>query len=269
MKTFLRSTLSILGIATCILAQPGTATAQNSFLNKLGLGSTTNATSVTNLAGMALNSDQVALGLKEALSKGVAQAITNLGRDNGFLTNIAVRIPMPENLQRIEKTLRSLKQEKMADEFVTTLNRAAEQAVPEAAAIFGDSLKQMTVADAKSILSGPADAATQYFRRTSTNALGAKFLPIVKTATDKAGVTASYKKMIDAAGASSLNSTLGSSLGSFGVKIPTAGDLDKYVTDRAMDGLFKMVANQEKLIRENPAARTTDLLKQVFGTALK
>lgn len=217
-----------------------------------------------------LTEDQTARALKEALAKGAESAVKQLGANGGFLTNLNVKIPMPAGLQKVEKTLRTLKQEALADEFVTTMNRAAEKAVPAAAAVFSDSIRQMTVADAKAILTGPNDAATQYFRRTSTNALQAQFLPIVKQATDAAGVTAAYKAMLAKAGpAAGLAQTFGGAFGrNLGLDASTL-DVDGYVTGRAMDGLFKMVAAEEKRIRENPAARTTDLLRQVFGAVKK
>jgi hypothetical protein len=188
----------------------------------------------------------------------VEQAVASLGKTDGFLTDANVRIPMPESLQRVEKTLRTLRQDKLADEFVTTMNRAAEQAVPEAAAVLGDSVKQMSIADAKSILTGTNNAATQYFRRTSETNLHTRFLPIVKAATEKTGVTSAYKRMTDKAG-SGLGGLGGGLLGK------QAPDLDDYVTRKTLDGLFLKIAEQEKLIRENPVARTTDLLQKVFG----
>jgi hypothetical protein len=114
-----------------------------------------------------LTQDQMVGGLKEALANGVEKAVANLGKEDGFLKDLGVKIPMPASLQKVEKTLRTLRQDKLADEFVTTMNRAAEQAVPEAAAVLGDSVKQMSIADAKSVLAGTNNAATQYFRRTS------------------------------------------------------------------------------------------------------
>ncbi|MCU0786268.1 MAG: DUF4197 domain-containing protein [Verrucomicrobia bacterium] len=205
-----------------------------------------------------LSQDQMAGGLKEALGKGVQQAVASLGKTDGFLKDANVKIPMPENLQKVEKALRTLRQDKLADEFVTTMNRAAEQAVPEAAAVLGDSVKQMSIADAKSIVTGTNNAATQYFRRTSETNLHARFLPIVKSATEKAGVTSAYKRMTDKA--SGGFGGLGSSL--LGKQAP---DLDEYVTRKTLDGLFVKIAEQEKQIRENPMARTTDLLQKVFG----
>ncbi len=221
---------------------------------KKAVGSSTNAPALA-----ALSEDQVVQGLKEALAKGTTQAVGFLGRTNGFLTNLNVRIPMPEKLKTVEKTLRTLRQDQLADNFIETMNRAAEQAVPEAAQILGNAIKQMSLADAKGILAGGTNAATMYFRRTSETNLYTKFLPIVQKATAQTGVTASYKQMADRAGG-----------GIFGSVVKTqAPDLDGYVTQKALDGLFLMISEEERRIRENPAARTTALLQKVFGAAAK
>jgi hypothetical protein len=240
------------------------ASSHAGWLDKLGLGgNSTNSPALTSAALGALSNDQMVNGLKEALGNGLQHAVAELGRDGGFLTNLNVKIPMPEKLQTVEKTLRALKQDKLADEFVTTMNHAAEQAVPEAAAVFGDAVKQMSITDAQAILTGPKDAATQFFRRTTQTNLYARFRPIVEKATAKTGATAAYKNMLSKAGGTSFGGALGGLLGQ------DALDLDNYVTTKSLDGLFKMVADEEKKIRENPAARTTDLLKQVFGAAAK
>jgi hypothetical protein len=235
-------------------------------LDQLQALATTNKTglSTSNLAG--LSQDQMIQGLKEALGKGVQTAVANLGRNDGFLTNLTVKIPLPGKLKSVEKALRTVKQEKLADEFVDTMNHAAEQAVPEAAGVFSDSIKQMSITDARNILTGTNNAATEYFRRTTQTNLYAKFLPIVKTATDKVGVTAAYKNMMSKA---AISSQVSGFLGSTGLVKPEDMDIDAYVTQKAMDGLFTMVAAEEKQIRENPVARTTDVLKQVFGAAAK
>jgi hypothetical protein len=228
------------------------------FKTKPGSGQASTAT--TSLSG--LSQDQMVVGLKEALGKGVQQAVASLGKTDGFLKDANVKIPMPESLQKVEKTLRMLRQDKLADEFVTTMNRAAEQAVPEAGAVLGDSVKQMSIADAKAIVTGTNNAATQYFRRTSETNLHTRLLPIVKTATEKAGVTSAYKQMTD---------KVGGGLGGLGASLlgKQAPDLDDYVTRKTLDGLFVKIADQEKQIRENPVARTTDLLQKVFGAAAK
>jgi len=208
------------------------------------------------LARVPLNlSDQdIAAALKVALSNGVSRAVTQLGRNGGFLTNEAVRIAMPAELQRIELALRAAHQDRLADTFVATMNHAAEQAVVEAAPVFAHAVMAMSWQDVQGILTGPPDAATQYLRRTAGAALEQRFLPVVRDATARTGVTAAYKAMQTAA-PKSLTSFLGAD----------TVDVDAYVTSKAMDGLFQMVAAEEQCIRSNPLARTTDLLRRVFG----
>lgn len=267
---------SVMGSVLCLLLLASTSfTAQGQGLfERLGFGkkkaadATSESTSPTaTLAGLSgLSEAQIASGLKQALSNGVQSAVGRLGTADGFLKDAAVRIAMPDSLRKVEKTLRSLKQDALADEFVTTMNRAAEKAVPEAAAVLGDSLRQMTLADAKGILLGTNNAATDYFRRTSTTNLQTRFLPIVKQATEQTGVTRLYKQMQE--------QVQGGRFGAFGnVGAGLLGlegfDLDAYVTAKSLDGLFVKIADEEKRIRESTAARTTDLLKQVFGALQK
>ena len=193
-------------------------------------------------------------GLKQALDKGVGHAVSTLGRPGGFLDDSRVRIPMPDKLAWAEKTLRRLGQDRLADDFVQSMNRAAEQAVPEVASVFGEAIRDMSLEDARAILSGPDDAATRYFRQSSSAALTERMLPIVKQATGATGVTSHYKDMTARVGG--FSNLLGQD----------AMDLDGYVTDRALDGLFLMIAEQEKQIRQDPLQRSTALLKKVFGS---
>jgi hypothetical protein len=241
--------------------------AQAGFFDQLNsvAASTNIVAGVPGMAGSvsSLPEAQVADGLKQALGKGVTAAVGALGHSDGFLTNAEVKIPMPGKLQTVENTLRMAGQNQMADEFVASMNHAAEQAVPVAANVFGDSIKQMSIEDAKGILAGPDDAATQYFRRTTQTNLYNQFYPIVQKYTGQVGVTAKYKEMMGKF--SSLNS-FGAMFGGGSIANLQAVDLDAYVTNKALDGLFKMVADEEKNIRANPVARTTDLLKTVFGS---
>lgn len=200
-----------------------------------------------------LTDGEMISGLKEALDKGTQFAIESLGRNGGFLENPAVKIPMPDSLSWVESSLRTLRQDKLADDFIATINHAAEQAVPEAASLFSAAIKNMSVADARGILAGPDDAATQYFRTNTESALTEKMRPIVEQATAKTGVTSAYKNMTAKAGG--LTSLLSKE----------STDLDGYVTGKTLDGLFLMIAEEERKIRENPLARGTDLLKKVFG----
>ena len=241
--------LSLAGV--CLLFLP--AVQSQGFLERFGFGGAkTAAAPLASLTG--LSQEEMINGLRAALAKGVEHAVGRLGTNNGFLQDLAVKIPMPEELHRVEKTLRRLGQDRLADEFIITLNRAAEQAVPQAASVLADSVKQMSLADAEKILTGTNNAATEYFRQSSSTNLYTRFYPIVQQATAKTGLTGVYKKMID-----QVPPVFGSFLGT------DATDLDGYVTRRSLDGLFLKIADEEKHIRENPLARTTDLLQKVFG----
>ncbi|HIL92181.1 MAG TPA: DUF4197 domain-containing protein [Cycloclasticus sp.] len=208
-----------------------------------------------------VSNEELISGLKQALEKGTAIAVENLGVNGGFLNHADVKIPIPSSLQPIASSLEMLGQKNIVDNFQTTLNKAAETAAPEAAVIFSSVIQQMSIDGAANILNGADNAATEYFKQHSSSQLVEKLLPIVKQATDSAGVTASYKQLI--ANSGSLTSSLGSFLGP-GSETPDV-DLDNFVTQKAIDGLFLRIAEQERLIRENPAARTTELLKKVFA----
>ena len=201
----------------------------------------------------ALSEDTIVSGLKQALNQGVEKSVQQLGQDNGFLGDATVKIPMPDTLRKVESGLRKVGQAKVADNFINTMNHAAEKALPLTTSILVDAVKNMTLKDALNILKGEPDAATQYFKRTSTPHLRTAIKPLVQSATSAAGVTDSYKKMISKAG--------------FLAKYidPNSLDIDQYITDKAIDGLFIKIAVEEKLIREDPVARTTDLLRTVFG----
>lgn len=201
-----------------------------------------------------VSNNDIAGGLKEALSKGVSLAIKSLGKEDGFFKNVRVKIPLPKSLQKVEKLARVAGQGKAVDEFVLSMNRAAEKAVPVAIDVFVDAIKKMTFDDARQILfSGKDDSATQFFRKTSEETLRSKFRPIVEKFTGETGVTQKYKAMVGKAGFAA--QFLGKD----------ATDLDGYITQKALDGLFLLVADEEKKIRKDPLGRTTDLLRKVFG----
>lgn len=199
-----------------------------------------------------LSSSEMNGGLKEALAVGAERAIKGLSREGGYFDDASVRIPLPGALKKTEKALRMLGKDKAVDEFLLTVNRAAEKAIPQASSIVGNAVRGMSIADAKTILTGPDDAATQYFREKTTPDLTAAMLPIVKRATESAGVTRAYKNMLGKAGPASQLA---------GDKL----DLDAYVTKKTLAGLFKKLAGEEAAIRSNPLARSSDLLKKVFG----
>ena len=258
MKTIFRLlALAILSFCFSLDAKAG-------MLDKLESALTTNNSPMT--AVTSLSEEQIANGLKQALGKGVSNAIVSLGHSGGFLTNLNVKIPLPGKLQSVESALQMAGQGHLVDGFIASMNHAAEQAVPVAAGVFSDAIQQMSIADAKTILTGTNDAATQYFRRTTRTNLFAKFLPIVRKATDSVGVTVQYKAMM--AKFDTANS-LGSMFGSKPVIKFDEANIDGYVTQHALDGLFVMIAAEEKNIRANPAARTTDLLQKVFSSSAK
>lgn len=205
-------------------------------------------------AGDALTETDVIAGLKQALTTGSRLAVNQLGKVDGYYADPKVRIPMPDKLQDVESALRTMKQDKLADDFVLSMNRAAEQAVPKARDILVSIVQGMSVEDADGILRGPDDAATSYLREKGGPELKQQFRPVVAQATDSVGVTREYKSLID-------------NLGMMSSFVDTSSlDIDGYVTDKAIDGLFTLIAREEKSIRDNPAARTTELLKKVFSS---
>ncbi len=218
-------------------------------------GSTSSASGTT--GGVAsLSNEETSGGLKEALTQGVSKAVGNLGAANGFFGNKEVKIPLPKSLKKIEKGMKLMGMSKQSDELVLKMNRAAEAAVPEAKALLVSSIKQMTLADAKAILTGPQDAATQYFKKTTSVQMGEKFLPIVTKATENVQLAASYNKYAE----------MGSK---FGVVKKEDANIEKYVTNKALDGLYLMIAKEEAAIRKDPLGQASSLLKKVFGSVGK
>lgn len=218
--------------------------------------------------GSNLPESDIAAGLKEALARGTTNAINSLGRNGGFSNNSRVRIPLPGKLEQAGRLARQLGQGAKVDAFELSMNRAAEKAVPQVAQIFGDAIRKMSLSDARAILTGGNHAATDYFRRVAGDALTARIHPIVARATDSVGVTQKYKSFTAGSSGGVLGQAMGA-LGSFGSKSKgsAAGslDLDNYVTEKTLDGLFTEIGSQEQSIRQNPAARSTELLKKVFG----
>jgi len=204
-------------------------------------------------AGIAdLSNADATSGLRQALTDGSSAAVAKLGAVNGYFGNPQVKIPLPPSLKRIESGLRLLGMRKQADELVLTMNRAAEAAAPEAKALLIDSVKKMTVQDAKQILTGGDTAATQYFRRTTQAQLTARYLPIVKKATDRVGLAQQY------------NSLAGQGA-SLGLIKEDQATIERYVTQKALDGLYFMIGEQEKAFRRNPLGASSDIVKRVFG----
>lgn len=192
------------------------------------------------------------LALRAALEQGSQAAVKALGRTDGFLANPRVHIPLPDSAQRAEKLMRRFGMGERADELIVTLNRAAEQAVPEARELLVQSVRKMSVRDAKDILSGGDTAATDYFRRTTRSALHGRFLPVVRAATSRVELAQAYGRYADKAAA-------------VGLLRKEDTDLDEYVTQKALDGLYFMVAQEEKKIRAHPLETGSSIVRQVFG----
>lgn len=200
-----------------------------------------------------LSEDEIINGLKQALEIGTSNAVTTVSKADGYFKNQKIRIPLPENVMKVEKLLRATGFGNQVDEFELSMNRAAERAAPEAKTIFWDAIKQMSFTDAREILNGPDNAATLYFKEKTSDRLQGIFKPITHQAMSEVGVTRYYQSIDDKM-----------------KTIPFADqmsfDLDQYVTDKALDGLYLMLAEEEKKIRDDPAARVTNLLKKVFGS---
>lgn len=211
------------------------------------LATAANAVSLADISGKDAGG-----GLKEALIQGAGKAVELLGRQDGFLGNPKVRIPLPESARKIEKVMRGLGMGKQADELVTAMNRAAEAAVPQAKTLLVNSIKQMSVEDAKGVLTGGEDAATQYFRRTTSGPLAEKFKPVVRNAIARVKLAEKYDQFAGKAA-------------KFGLVREQDAHLENYVTQKTLDGLYLMIAEEEKAIRKNPADAVGRLAKKVFG----
>lgn len=212
-----------------------------------------NQTLGTVLSGSAEpTTEEVALGLKEALSQGISKGAAQANQQDGYYGNPLIRIPFPPDVQRVESRLRQIGLGNEVDKFILALNRGAEQAAGEAKPIFLAAIKNMTISDAWNILRGEDDAATQYLMRTTSSELKDRFRPIISESLDQVNATRYYSDIINTYN-----------------RIPLVEkvdpDLENYATDRAIEGLFRLVAQEEKNIRENPIARTTELLRRVFS----
>jgi hypothetical protein len=204
-------------------------------------------------AGIAdISNADAASGLRQALADGSAAAVKLLGAENGYFANAKVKIPLPPSLQKIEGAMRMMGMKRQADELVLSMNRAAEAAAPEAKQLLTDAVKKMSVQDAKGILTGGDTAATEYFKRTTQTQLTQRFLPIVKKATDRVGLAQQY------------NSLAGQGV-QLGLVKQDDASIETYVTRKALDGLYLMIAEQEKAFRQNPVGATSNIVKKVFG----
>lgn len=248
MRTKILQKSLIIGFATCLLASAGCDVQSQATIGnilKQVPGSTGEPSAL-----------EIASGIKQALEIGTTHGADKLSAPNGFLGNAAVKILFPPEAQKVESTLRSIGLGSLADNVVTSLNRAAEDAAKEAKPIFTNAIKQMTITDATNILLGNKDAATQYFKRVTTSQLMAKFNPIITNSLNKVGATKYWTQA-----AASYNK--------IPLVKPVNTDLSDYVTQKAIEGMFVQVAQEELQIRDNINARSTTLLQKVFGYADK
>ena len=191
-------------------------------------------------------------GVRQALTDGSLAAVARLGVENGYFGNPKVRIPLPPSLQRVERGLRAFGMRREADELVLAMNRAAEAAVPEAKKLLTDAVRKMSVQDAKGILSGGDTAATDYFRRATRPQLTQRFLPIVRNATDRVGLAQQYNSLAEQGAA-------------LGLVKEEEASIERYVTQKALDGLYYMIGEQEKAFRRDPVGATSSIVRRVFG----
>lgn len=237
----MKRSLCLLMFLTMVLVLPAHAGLMDDLIKGAGLGQKSGP-----------GNDQIIAGLKEALSIGTGNAVTSTSKTNGYFGNQAIKILMPEKIQKVAGVLGRVGYQKEVDDFVLSMNRAAEKAAPRAKAIFIDAIHRMTVEDARKILDGGDTAATDYFKAKTSEKLYEAFQPIVSSSMNEVGTTRSYKEM----------------MGKY-TALPFASaeslDLDRYVTNKSLDGLFYLVGQEEIKIRKDPAARVTDLLKSVFG----
>ncbi len=245
----MKSTKMVVGLMACSLVLVLIAGCAE--MTGSDLGSVLSALSTTGSGATGLDASTVAAGLKEALTVGSQRAVAETSKTNGFLDNSLIHIAMPEQLSTMATTLRSIGFGSQVDAMEVAMNRAAERASEEAKPVLIDAVSKMTLTDAMGILNGGNTAATDYFRSKTSDSLKAKFMPIIKDKMGQVGLYQEYNTLMSTYNALPL------------VKKPTF-DLDQYVADKALAGLFTTLGQEEQKIRQDPAARTTELLKKVF-----
>jgi len=225
----------------CVLVATSASAQLDQFLKGLGIGRPSG-----------LSEAKIGSGLKEALKVGTENTVKLTGRADGYFMNQAIKILMPEKLQTLEKGLRLVGYGPQVDEFILSMNRAAERAAPQAKQIFWDAIGEMTFDDAGKILNGSETAATEYFKSKTTDKLTAAFRPVVDRTMNEVGVTRQYKALV-------------AQYQTIPFVKSEAVDIDQYVVTKSLDGLFHVLGEEERKVRTNPAARVTDLLKEVFA----
>ena len=245
-KYFLPTLLALSAVSLSATAQFSLPKIGNIKLPTLGqtAGTTTAPSGVTNT--------EAANGLKEALIQGISKGADQASKTDGFNLNSLIRIPFPPDAQRVATKLRAIGLGSQVDKFELSLNRGAEAAAQSAKPIFLSAIKSLTFSDVWNILTGQKDAATQYLKRTTSSQLSTAFQPIMQQSLDQVGATKYYTQ-------------LSTTYNKLPLVTPVQTDLNQYATGKAIDGLFTLVAQEEANIRENPVARTTALLKKVFG----
>jgi hypothetical protein len=256
--------IAVLPFAHKSLAQGNLLEQGRSLLGGKSGGSTGGAANLSNT--------QADSGLREALRVATQRTVSRVGKPGGYLSDPAIKIPLPSYLASARDLLAKAGMSGMLDDLELRMNRAAEAAAPKAADIFGQAIASMSVSDAKGIITGPKDAATQYFKRTTTKPLTEAFRPIMEQSLSQAGATQAFQKVSKsvAGSASSAGGGLGglaglAGMGGGGSAAPQGFDFTEYAVGKALDGLFHYIGQEEAAIRTNPAARSTELLKQVFG----
>lgn len=265
-RRFILSTVIALSVAAA-----SDALAQGSLLDQGRdlLGGKSGAAPGTTASG--LSNSQAESGLREALRVASQRTVARVGKPDGYLKDPAVKIPLPSYLASARDLMAKAGMSGMLDDLELRMNRAAEAAAPKAADIFGKAISSMTVSDARGIVGGPQDAATQYFKRTTTQPLTQAFRPIMEQNLSQSGATQAFQKVSQSAASSASGAAggLGGLAGLAGVgggsSAPQSFDFTDYAVDKALAGLFHYIGQEEAAIRTNPAARSTELLKQVFG----
>lgn len=240
----MKNLIILLALASCL---PACSSGQ------FDIGKVGNDINKTINSSKPLTNQEIINGLKEALTIGSKNAATSASKTDGYFMNTLIKIPFPPEAIKMEQKLRSMGMNKQVDEFIMTINRSAEEAAKQAAPIFMDAVKTMTITDGLTILKGKDTEATDYLKQKTSATLHAKFKPIIKSATQKVNVTKYWNPLITTYNAIPFTDNLNP-------------DLEEYITQKALSGLFLLVSQEEVKIRKNPAARVTDLLKKVFGS---
>lgn len=233
-----------------MLIRPALAFMSAMLLGLFAAAGSASAVSIDQLTGSEANA-----GLKAALDQGVASAVASLGKTDGFWGNPKVRIPLPENLQRAKSAMKLMGKGREVDELERAINRAAEEAVPQSKQLLANAVKAMTVEDAKRILTGGDDSVTQFFKSKTAPQLTERFLPVVSKVTANSGLAQQYNALAGQAA-------------QFGLVKAEEATIERYVTQKALDGLYTMIGEEERKIRANPVAAGSDIVRRVFG-ALK